>query len=188
MTHTLTHDTIEQDHYVDRYVMNKLDEEKRDLFEAHFIECEQCLENLEWAQAHIRDLQTVAEQGWPAEAPSLWARLKAWLTLPQMALVAAVLVLALSISWFQGSRGEEVVWNLQTTRSAQVNVFKLEAGKRPVINIDITGGTAQTYRMRMYSGDELVLEASGDVANGKIRQELRHTHPGGYIVSLELVG
>ena len=57
------HDYIESNQIIDRYILGRLDESEREVFESHFLNCRQCLDELELTEALGRDLKkTVARE------------------------------------------------------------------------------------------------------------------------------
>lgn len=58
----MNHQTIEDEHVVQRYLLGKLPEEEKERFEEHYLDCPQCLDRLEEAEALHRGLRAVAAQ------------------------------------------------------------------------------------------------------------------------------
>jgi len=75
----MDHTFIEDNNIVDRYLMKKLTEQEAAQFEEHFIDCEQCLEQLEVTANFRRALKLVAAEIAPPEEQSRRGASVAWL-------------------------------------------------------------------------------------------------------------
>lgn len=181
MNQELTHEDIQEQLFVDRYVMGQLREEEQRQFEAHFALCATCMDQIEIAEAFQRDyrkaLQTGAIQTPPR--PSSLKRNSAW-----MGLAAAVLIALLAPQLFRAK--PSVAWNLssEVTRGAGVRTYTRPADDlRVILQIQVT---APYYRAEL-------LDASGRslaLSQGKGAQlvELPPTEleEGRYHVDLEI--
>ncbi len=56
------HEEIENEQWIDRYVMGSLTDAEHELFSEHFVNCPSCLDQLTVAEAFQRDLKIVAAQ------------------------------------------------------------------------------------------------------------------------------
>lgn len=59
----LDHQYLEDNQIIDRYVMGKLSETEQEQFAEHFLDCAQCLDQLELAESFQKDLQAAVAQG-----------------------------------------------------------------------------------------------------------------------------
>ena len=60
----MNHQTIEESQTVERYLLNRLDEDERALFEEHYLSCPQCLADLEASAGLLRGFRrAAAEEG-----------------------------------------------------------------------------------------------------------------------------
>src|SRR5581483_7147984 len=66
----MNHQEIEQFDLIDRYLMGKLLGEERTSFEAHFVDCPQCIARLQTTKSFLEDLRGVTAQSWQLEPPS----------------------------------------------------------------------------------------------------------------------
>ena len=82
----MTHDYIDDNQIASRYLMGELDAEEEAAFEEHFVDCRECLANLELIRdfrGHLRDAasETLSQrQGWFARLSglALWQQRAAW--------------------------------------------------------------------------------------------------------------
>ena len=66
----MNHQQIDQFDLIDRYLMGKLLDEERASFEAHFVDCPQCIARLRMTKNFLEDLRGVAAaQSWRVEPP-----------------------------------------------------------------------------------------------------------------------
>src|SRR4051794_34526054 len=99
----MNHQQIDQFDLIDRYLMGKLLAEESASFEAHFVDCPQCIARLQLTKNFLEDLRGVAAaQSWPI-APSPAARgfrpfLQSFLRWPFALAVACLLVAAIIIT------------------------------------------------------------------------------------------
>lgn len=59
---TFDHDEIEASNVVERYLMGKLTTEETEVFEDHFLDCDECLERLELSKMLYQGMQEVAAE------------------------------------------------------------------------------------------------------------------------------
>lgn len=90
----MNHETIEEQHVAERYVMGKLSPEETERFEEHYFDCPECLERLELAERFDGALRGVAaEEGTRA---AVGMGLLAWLARAgrnrQLAVIAGALL------------------------------------------------------------------------------------------------
>ncbi len=102
----MKHEYIEEHGLVERYLQGTLDRAEREPFEAHFIDCPSCLEELEWAEDLRGAVRAAVAEGVlesPPSGPVRWIR---WLgslePAPRRALIAATLAAALLLPFFAG--------------------------------------------------------------------------------------
>src|SRR5262249_45129696 len=118
---------LEESDLVERYVSGRLPVEERERFEAHFVDCPECLERIEMAEGLRRGLSQVA----PREPPRVVALpLIRRPRLPTMALAASI-VLALAIPLALALRDAgRAKGDLQATQTAAADLRqKLEAAQ-----------------------------------------------------------
>ncbi|MCP4660934.1 MAG: hypothetical protein GY856_36500 [bacterium] len=58
----MDHATIEDQNFVERYFVGRLTASEREQFETHFVDCPQCLDQLEWTEDLRDTLKTVAAE------------------------------------------------------------------------------------------------------------------------------
>src|SRR5215216_128326 len=58
----MDHEQIDQYNLIDRYLMGKLPSEESDGFEEHFVDCPQCIAQLQATKNFLHDLRFVAVQ------------------------------------------------------------------------------------------------------------------------------
>jgi hypothetical protein len=63
----MNHQQIDQFDLIDRYLMGKLLGEERTSFEAHFVDCPQCIAHLQTAKNFLEDLRGMTAQAWRIE-------------------------------------------------------------------------------------------------------------------------
>ncbi len=137
MSQALNHDMIDRDAIVDRYVRGDLDEHELLRFEEHFATCPQCMDQIELAEALMRDYRKAFKTGLiePA-APAVKRKGYApWIGLA----IAAALLIVLSPRFFQS--GATVAWHLEAdvTRSADIRSFDLpKSGERVVLRLQVS--------------------------------------------------
>jgi hypothetical protein len=91
------HKYIEDNHVAQSYLMGKLSPEEEESFEQHYLECDECLDQLRLAESLHRGLKVVAVEEMAATAigsaaaQSWWRRLGRW---RQMSLVILVVIVA----------------------------------------------------------------------------------------------
>jgi len=66
----MDHTSIENDQWPERYVMGRLSDEERQRFEAHFVDCPKCLDELEASDGLRRGLESLPPSEIPAASPS----------------------------------------------------------------------------------------------------------------------
>jgi hypothetical protein len=98
----MDHSFIEEHHIVSQYLLGQLTTQERETFEAHFLDCERCLDVLELNRKFIEGLRSLdAEEilrGRPAEVWSLAAWLARYPPMRQFGLfAAAILLLAIPV-------------------------------------------------------------------------------------------
>jgi hypothetical protein len=97
----MDHAYIEEHQVVDRYVMGRLTEAETDLFEDHYLTCDECLRNLDLAQKFQSGFQQVAAE----EATGLMAILAAFLrSRRSLALVFALALAVVTLLFVRSAR------------------------------------------------------------------------------------
>jgi hypothetical protein len=118
----MQHSEIERDSLIDRYVRNTLRGAERESFEEHFLDCPQCLEQLEIASS-LR--QGIRESAVEAVAPAVVSRPRRWYVLGWVQAAAAaclVLTMTTSIVFFEETRRAR-----SELAIAQVDLVKAQA-------------------------------------------------------------
>src|SRR5580693_2897800 len=94
----MQHPDIERDCLIDRYVRKTLGAAEREVFEEHFLDCPQCLEQLEIA-ASLR--QAIRESAVEAVTPAPAPRPRRWFVWNWVLAGAAAACLILSVTFYQ---------------------------------------------------------------------------------------
>jgi len=118
----MQHSEIERDSLIDRYVRNTLRGAERESFEEHFLDCPQCLEQLEIASS-LR--QAIRESAVEAVASPVVSRPRRWYVLGWVQAAAAAclaVTMTTSIMFF-----EEMQLSKRELASAQVDLVKAQA-------------------------------------------------------------
>lgn len=76
---TMDHDRIEREQIVDLYLMGKLDPEMTDRFEAHYLHCQDCLNQLELAEKLQRGLRRATAREASEQVASRQLAVFAWI-------------------------------------------------------------------------------------------------------------
>ncbi len=184
MSQALSHDIIDNNLYVDRYVRGDLDEHEQRQFEEHFATCTLCMDQIELAEAFMRDFRKAATAGLIAppatSAPRRKRQAAAWVGIA----VAAALLLVFSPRLFKPA--PTIAWQLEAdvTRSAHIRSFHLpDHDLRVVLRIQVS---APFYRATLSDANGKRLAASE--GQGKQIVELPPTElaAGRYQVDLEI--
>ena len=173
----MDHDYINEHGVVSLYVAGKLSPEERAGFEAHFVDCRQCLEQIEVTVELREGLRQVAREdafrpgvarpdvarlgGAPQVAPALWAGAGSWKQ-PRLLAYAVVVVVGLAAIFFvdAGYRRSEVAEARRTSddwqrRYAEERQARENLQRQQAQAIDKTGDNAGKQ-----SGDQGPLLAS----------------------------
>lgn len=115
----LKHEIIEEQHWVDRYLMGKLAEDEVAQFEEHYFHCQPCQEALKLGQHMQRGFKSVAAQHMVEARVVQRAAAFAWLRRRQGALGAVMMLalMALPTAWMW-RHSTDLERQLQTTRSS----------------------------------------------------------------------
>jgi len=117
----MDHNQIEEQNLAEQYVMGKLSAEESGRFEDHFVDCPQCLDQLETAERIRAALKTISSEV-PSRAPAApafavrhaaWTR-AAWL-------IAAALVMAIAIAAVLAIRLAQIGRELERTKIASLD-------------------------------------------------------------------
>ncbi|MDX2034229.1 MAG: zf-HC2 domain-containing protein [Blastocatellia bacterium] len=101
----MTHQQIQENELIERYVRRQLGPEERRAFQEHYFECEECFEAVQTAARFIAGVRQSARTGVLAQPTVEKAPWWAWLFQPAMgAAAAAILLLAAAAGWFYLSR------------------------------------------------------------------------------------
>jgi hypothetical protein len=190
----MDHTIIEDQSLVDRYIQGRLTPPERVEFEDHFIDCDQCLEQLELAEAFrtgVRDavagevVRTTAQAG----VAGLLIRL---LRARQTAAWILVCGLALPIAWWLGRAGAPVPGDL---RSPQVNVttyafgasrsdlgaesLTVAVGEWLAVELPTAGDTFPGYRVALVRQSGGAVLWAGDGLQPDRQDRVRITFPPG---------
>jgi len=98
----MTHNEVEHNEIIERYVRNRLSPEERSAFEEHLFRCDQCFEELQLSErfvAGIRDASETGQLGPEWKAPSTVNRWPAWVDAFTPVAAVATVVLAVTIGW-----------------------------------------------------------------------------------------
>jgi hypothetical protein len=104
MAADMDHQYIRENHVVSLYLVGKLPQEERDRFEEHFVDCQQCLDEMELTNDFRRKLRQVAKEdglskdnGWaPQRGRAAWLKTSA---LGQQLRLLAYASLLFAVSW-----------------------------------------------------------------------------------------
>jgi anti-sigma factor RsiW len=99
----MDHVYIDEKSLIDRYVRGTLPVEERDAFEAHFLDCAECLSELEMARSLREGIRIAASDQAvrPAPAPNAGRKLMAWRWTTAIAAACFVLALAPAILFYR---------------------------------------------------------------------------------------
>lgn len=112
----MDHEYIENNQVVDRYVLGRLSEAEADVFEDHYLTCDECLRRLELAEKFQRGFRQVAAE----EATGLVGMLAAFLRSRRGLLLGSMAVLVLAASALLAAL--EIRDSRERARIAQVRV------------------------------------------------------------------
>ena len=136
----LHHETIDNDLYVDRYLMDQLSPEEKAGFENHFLSCAHCLEQLQLTESLRKGLRDyVGEEIQTAKNRWLWGLFLKWMAHRTAMIASAVVVLGLLGLFFAGGRFESgPVPELfsQPFAQAQTHVLDLNTMRGPAMHGD----------------------------------------------------
>ncbi|HJQ22284.1 MAG TPA: zf-HC2 domain-containing protein [Blastocatellia bacterium] len=93
----MNHQQIDQFDLIDRYLMGKLLGEERTSFEAHFVDCPQCIARLQTTKNFLEDLRGVTAQAWQIEPPPRARKVRALLQARRSLVLAFGLLLLAAI-------------------------------------------------------------------------------------------
>jgi hypothetical protein len=185
------HSEIEDAQFTERFMLDRLSDEEREMFAAHLIDCSQCQDAVRAAGALARGLKSVRQEflvreGFPARVP-VWSRpIELW---QGIAMAAACLVLAMIPG---------VVWQRQLaeSRATQANALAGAENQRraaelaradlargpgaqamPVYPLEIARGAAseQVPEIAIPAAGGVVLAIPRDVARQASAAELQDT-------------
>jgi anti-sigma factor RsiW len=182
MSTALNHDIIDRDAIVDRYVRGDLDEHELLRFEEHFSTCAQCMNQIELAEAFMRDYRMAFKAGW-IEPTAPAAKRKGYAPWIGLA-IAAALLLVLSPRFFQA--GPTVAWQLEAdvTRSSDIRSFDLpQSGERVVLRLQVS---APFYRATLIDAHGERLAASEGQGQQVVELPPTKLKAGRYQVDLEI--
>jgi putative zinc finger protein len=94
----MNHTYIDEQHVIDRYVRGTLPADEAARFEEHYLSCQDCLDQLDLAEAMKRGFQRAAGQDAARVVASRQLALVAWLTRLSRSRQAAVLAMALLVA------------------------------------------------------------------------------------------
>lgn len=92
----MDHETIERNNLIERYLLGRLAPEEAARFEEHFLDCAQCLDQLEISQRLCQGLKDVSSQ---EQARRTWATLLAGLLVRRRALLSVALAALILLPW-----------------------------------------------------------------------------------------
>lgn len=189
----MNHEFIESHQIIDRYIMGILSESERDAFAAHFIGCEDCLDQLELSDTFQRELKkTVA-----AEVGK--TGLLAWLMgpLPRNLAYAAVLLImsGLSLYFYREAGGfrqpiSPPVHELHNLRGPSDYKFEFGPQVSWVALLVDTDPEAFSVHWRVLNDlEEVVYEGRGlgGTATTPLILRRNHLQPGRYILVVDCV-
>lgn len=182
MSQALNHDIIDRDAIVDRYVRGDLEEHELLRFEEHFATCAQCMDQIELAEAFMRDYRKAVQVGLIESAAPVVKRkgYAPWIGLA----IAAALLLILSPRFFPS--GPTVSWQLEAdvTRSANIRTFVLpQQGERVVLRIQVS---APFYRATLIDASGERIAASEGQGQQVVELPPTKLEVGRYQVDLEI--
>jgi hypothetical protein len=136
----MDHSYIEGAGLVDRYVRGRMPADERVAFEEHFLDCPQCLEQLEMARSFMEGLKiTTAEAVDRGKAPK--ASVGVWFSgwgpwrIAGLAAAACLVVLVVPLAWLgfqlEGTRNELARIKLASTEEASPALFVLNEVRGP---------------------------------------------------------
>ena len=99
----MTHQEIEKNEVIERYVRHQLSPDERRAFQEHYFACEECFEAVQATARFIAGVREASRKGalaTEADAGAWWA----WLFRPAPAAALAMLLLAAAIGWFYFGR------------------------------------------------------------------------------------
>ena len=193
----VTHEQIEENLILDRYLMGRLSQAERAEFEDHFMACETCLEAIELATAFRRDLKREAVRDIEKTIAVTWV---ARLTSARMmrlttALLAVALVVAVSLPGVVDTGRLETVRvaTLEVVRSDDpfsVNRIRLPDGMSlvlmdqfvdetfPTLRVTLTGVEGAVLHRESLEGMRETIDLSlGQLDAGRYRLTIEGEHP-----------
>jgi hypothetical protein len=174
------HTYIEDNHVVQRYLLGKLSPGEEERFEQHYLECDECLDQLRLAESLHRGLKAVAVQEMTGRAIgaaatlSWWRRLGRWGRVSFVALILAaaagpLVSLLPHAPQLTGPVTETQLVFLSPTRSGDpasgpvTRITRTAESKYIVISLDLMYPEHDRHRVSLIKGDEGSLWQSGPV-------------------------
>lgn len=165
----MDHKYIEDNHVAQSYLMGKLSPEEKERFEQHYLECDECLDQLRLAECLHRGLKAVAVEEMVARAAgsavavSWWHRLGRWGRMSLAVLVLVVVVVPFATRSFRTPQISEPVAETQlvllsSTRSSsneiapETRITRIAGSKYYTISLDLVDPEHDQYQIRLLDG------------------------------------
>jgi hypothetical protein len=162
------HKYIEDNHVAQSYLMGKLSPEEEESFEQHYLECDECLDQLRLAESLHRGLKVVAVEEIAAKtigsmaALSWWRRLGRWGRMSIATLVVIVAALPF-VRFYSGAQQltepvtETALVLLSPTRSGDesapvTRITRVTGTWYYTISLDLMFAEHEQYRIRLMNG------------------------------------
>lgn len=169
----MDHEYIQERQVVDRYVQGRLPEAEADLFEDHYLTCEECLRRLRIAEKFQRGFRQVAAE----EATGAVGILAAFLRSRRGLLLGSVLAVLLAASALLAVRSARLGRDLEETRARLAQTRVAEERRAAAARSE-----AESLRARL---------AQEEAARGRLEEEAGRSRPpqaaraaGAWIVTL----
>jgi hypothetical protein len=148
----MTHDYIDDNQIAARYLMGKLDAEEEAAFEEHFVDCRECLANLELIRdfrGHLHDAasETLSQRrGWFARLAglALWQQRAAWAAAAMVLIGVPSIILQMDL---RGRFGDDAPAQEQVTDAGiplgasigRLTSVRGATGGEPASRVELTG-------------------------------------------------
>ena len=136
----LDHKIIEQEEFVEKYVLNQLTPEETEAFEEHFFECDECFQKVKLTQKIVTGLKlAVKEKSSQKEVlpqpSSFGERIEKIFTRPAFSMAAVILILLLSYPAIKGILLQKQLKNLQVPKIIDYSFTLEETNTRSLENL-----------------------------------------------------
>lgn len=156
---SLDHKTIEQEEFVEKYVLHQLTPEETEAFEAHFFECDECFEKVKLTQKVVYGIKQAVKEGSKQEQPSQQTFEKKIINIfsqPAFSIAAVVLILILSYPAIRGIWLQQQIKELRTPKPIVYSFTLEESNTRSIENI-FSAGTSSPVMLEIPKNAEFFM-------------------------------